>query len=115
MPESDFDYPDPNWCPHCGEIIGICLSHGGCESHGRPEPWDEFDEHWDDYDFCDWCDCGHIASEKCGICGVPLCDRCFEGGAGFCHGEHTEEQIRDYARSVGLDDAGMPIEPGSDK
>jgi len=41
--------------------------------------------------------CGMLASDQC-VCGVPLCHRCFELGAGFCddRSDAHEKLIEDY-------------------
>lgn len=90
------DYVDANWCPDCGEMRGIC----DCDD----DDWFGF---WDDYDASDlrdFCECGQVADDNCGYCGQPLCFRCFETGAGFCNGDHTDEQIAEYGKSIGMMD-----------
>lgn len=45
------------------------------------------------------------AGESCGLCGRALCPSCFEGGGGFCHGPHTQEQVDAYEELV----TGKPV------
>lgn len=71
--QREFDYPDPDWCPYCGELRDICESHGGCV-----EPSD-----WEDYDsYC----------EMCGGEGVIItcCDDICVGGGHCIHGDGEE-------------------------
>jgi hypothetical protein len=39
-----FDYPDPNWCPDCGEPIGICR----CTETLIYYPDYEYDDFWEE-------------------------------------------------------------------
>ncbi len=64
------NYPDPNWCPLCGEPRGVCLC---CD--------DDIDEWFDDFDAydelgeashcgCPYCYCSNltVAGETCNEC-----------------------------------------------
>ena len=87
----EFDYPDINWCPDCGEPINLCQCDEGYRELEAEEDWENF------------CSCGRPADDNCGFCGEPLCYMCFETGAGFCHGPHTQAHLDKYAKRVGMD------------
>ena len=50
LPIRPEDYGDPNWCPDCGEMRGICR----CEERPRPD-WNYDDDDFDPDEVCPYC------------------------------------------------------------
>ena len=85
--ESVDDFEPTDWeCPEC------------ITDNNAADEWPDNDDEYDD----DWhrtCECGeHSIGDTCDCCGAPMCPRCRETKAGFCHGCPTKEWVSEQEK-----------------